>query len=176
MPRRSTGTGGLLVLGFFVVLVAMCRGGGEARMDGAEHLARADTSSSPATQLPPPVAETGEPYFVSTTSLNQRSSPNGPVVGRLAGGNAVVVYERDGDWARVSKGDASARWVSSKLLCSGEGCYRPRPRPAPVSKTYSPSRNSFDSGTCPCSGRRVCIGPRGGRYCITSGGNKRYGV
>lgn len=22
----------------------------------------------------------------------------------------------------------------------------------------------------------VCIGPRGGRYCITSGGNKRYGI
>ncbi len=34
----------------------------------------------------------------------------------------------------------------------------------------------YGSGTCPCSGRNVCIGPRGGRYCITSGGNKRYGV
>lgn len=33
----------------------------------------------------------------------------------------------------------------------------------------------FGSG-CPCSGNRICIGPRGGRYCITSGGNKRYGV
>ena len=31
-------------------------------------------------------------------------------------------------------------------------------------------------GSCPCSGGSVCIGPRGGRYCITSGGNKRYGV
>lgn len=31
-------------------------------------------------------------------------------------------------------------------------------------------------GSCPCSGGNVCIGPRGGRYCITSGGNKRYGV
>lgn len=30
--------------------------------------------------------------------------------------------------------------------------------------------------SCPCSGSRICIGPRGGRYCITSGGNKRYGV
>ncbi|MBY8823445.1 SH3 domain-containing protein [Sphingomonas colocasiae] len=34
----------------------------------------------------------------------------------------------------------------------------------------------YDGGGCPCSGSRVCIGPRGGRYCITSGGNKRYGV
>jgi hypothetical protein len=30
--------------------------------------------------------------------------------------------------------------------------------------------------SCPCSGRNICFGPRGGRYCITSGGNKRYGV
>ena len=34
----------------------------------------------------------------------------------------------------------------------------------------------YQSGSCPCSGSNVCIGPRGGRYCITSGGNKRYGV
>lgn len=27
---------------------------------------------------------------------------------------------------------------------------------------------------CPCSGYNICIGPRGGKYCITSGGNKRY--
>jgi hypothetical protein len=31
-------------------------------------------------------------------------------------------------------------------------------------------------GSCPCNGGNVCVGPRGGRYCITSGGNKRYGV
>jgi uncharacterized protein YraI len=36
---------------------------------------------------------------------------------------------------------------------------------------------SYDAGgSCPCSGRNICVGPRGGRYCITSGGNKRYGV
>jgi hypothetical protein len=31
-------------------------------------------------------------------------------------------------------------------------------------------------GSCPCNGGDVCVGPRGGRYCITGGGNKRYGV
>jgi uncharacterized protein YraI len=36
---------------------------------------------------------------------------------------------------------------------------------------------SYDvGGSCPCSGRNICVGPRGGRYCITSGGYKRYGV
>lgn len=37
-------------------------------------------------------------------------------------------------------------------------------------------RSESYSGSCPCRGGTVCIGPRGGRYCITSGGNKRYGV
>jgi hypothetical protein len=31
------------------------------------------------------------------------------------------------------------------------------------------------SGPCPCGSGRVCVGPRGGRYCLTSAGNKRYG-
>lgn len=38
------------------------------------------------------------------------------------------------------------------------------------------SRGGYGGGACPCSGGTVCIGPRGGRFCITSGGNKRYGV
>ncbi|WP_443019137.1 SH3 domain-containing protein [Sphingomonas sp.] len=45
--------------------------------------------------------------------------------------------------------------------------------------TPIPKHRSFGfggGGSCPCSGGNVCVGPRGGRYCITSGGNKRYGV
>lgn len=45
----------------------------------------------------------------------------------------------------------------------------------------SGSRGSTDSGyssgssdSCPCSGSSDCVGPRGGIYCYTSGGNKRY--
>ena len=37
-------------------------------------------------------------------------------------------------------------------------------------------RSYSGGGSCPCNGGNICIGPRGGRYCITSGGNKRYGV
>lgn len=28
---------------------------------------------------------------------------------------------------------------------------------------------------CPCGSGKVCVGPRGGRYCITKSGNKEYG-
>lgn|GEM_PF-2067001 len=31
-------------------------------------------------------------------------------------------------------------------------------------------------GGCSCAGGNVCYGPRGGRYCITSGGKQRYGI
>lgn len=52
------------------------------------------------------------------------------------------------------------------------------PRKHRRSSTFRRSRSSFSygGGSCPCSGGNVCIGPRGGRYCMTSGGNKRYGV
>lgn len=44
------------------------------------------------------------------------------------------------------------------------------------SRARSTSSYNYGGGSCPCSGRNICVGPRGGRYCITSGGNKRYGV
>lgn len=43
-------------------------------------------------------------------------------------------------------------------------------------RTRSSGFGDGGDGSCPCSGSNICIGPRGGRYCITSGGNKRYGV
>lgn len=55
--------------------------------------------------------------------------------------------------------------------------YGQPPRRAGSSSSSRPRRASpAVGGACPCSGSRVCIGPRGGRYCITSGGNRRYGV
>lgn len=40
---------------------------------------------------------------------------------------------------------------------------------------FSSSRGTT-TGECPYNGGNLCGGPRGGRYCITSNGNKRYGV
>ena len=37
-------------------------------------------------------------------------------------------------------------------------------------------RGVSSNGRCLCNGGNVCVGPRGGRYCITSSGKKRYGV
>ena len=43
-------------------------------------------------------------------------------------------------------------------------------------RASSPPVVRSEGGNCSCASRRVCTGPRGGRYCITSGGNKRYGL
>ncbi|WP_415755733.1 hypothetical protein [Pseudomonas leptonychotis] len=48
-----------------------------------------------------------------------------------------------------------------------------------VSKITVPTSSqppNYQQDHCSCSGHNVCFGPRGGRYCITRGGNKRYGV
>lgn len=46
----------------------------------------------------------------------------------------------------------------------------PASRAAPLVSPAAPS----SSASCPCGSGSICTGPRGGRYCITSGGNKRY--
>jgi uncharacterized protein YgiM (DUF1202 family) len=109
----------------------------------------------------------GDEVYVTADALNGRTSPSGTsaVVTRIPRGRPVTVTKRSGNWMRVSS-DAGQVWVSSSYVSHS----RPAPRYTP------PPRQNFYGGSCPCSGSNVCIGPRGGRYCITSGGNKRYGV
>ena len=38
----------------------------------------------------------------------------------------------------------------------------------------STTKTTPKATSCPCGAGKVCIGPRGGRYCINSSGNKRY--
>ncbi len=169
-------------------------------------------------------ANTGEavvsqPAYVAARSLNCRREPEGSaaVAEGLSRDDQVVVAERRGDWARLTRvgGDC---WVSGSFLAdtplsgastvtsshpsraqglvsSGVGSsvaaagagyaagkVARSGRSHATSKRRSGSRSRRGSGSghqasgCPCRGSQVCIGPRGGRYCITSGGNKRYGV
>ncbi len=49
---------------------------------------------------------------------------------------------------------------------------RSSPAPARAPRRVPPAPNY--SGGCSCSSGNYCTGPRGGRYCITASGNKRY--
>lgn len=134
---------------------------------------------APATAPVPVVSSTPLiDQYVSTDKLNLRDQPAGKVISSLKRGDRVQVYEKKNEWVRVSADGQPAKWLSSKNLCSGTGCYAisvPRSPIQPAVRTNSNVTPSYGS-SCPCSSGSVCIGPRGGRYCITSRGNKRYGI
>lgn len=118
--------------------------------------------------------------FVNNDSLNIRNKPvNGEIVGRLTRGNEVLIYDVIADWLRISKEKEPPQWVASKYLCSYDNCYKKKVSSV-VSKSVNPKAyrsNKFSqsySGACSCSSGTYCYGPRGGRYCYTSGGNKSY--
>ena len=123
--------------------------------------------------------------YINTDSANVRASPSGAVVGNLPRSAAVVVHQQSNGWAFVSDDQHDWKWVSSALLCKGARCWE-RGGSAIVSSAYNvaprspayvaPRRSNYtpSTGSCPCSGSSNCYGPRGGRYCITSGGNKRF--
>ena len=130
--------------------------------------------------------------YVNTEKINIRNAPvDGRIIGYLKRGKQVLIYDRKGEWERISKENETPKWVSSKLLCTGSSCYINSVQnsyssyssklPLNTNRTSSfkssnqaKSSAGLSSGSCPCSGISNCVGPRGGIYCITSGGNKRY--
>ncbi len=151
----------------------------------------ASYSSSPAyAKTDEAATESNEPpevRYVNAGTLKVRAAPDGQFLKTLSGGTPVNVYEQKNNWSRISPASENERWVSSNYLCESAGCYVKKTTPASSSASQklrsapppSPARRHSGtqySSSCPCSSGNVCIGPRGGRYCITSGGNKRYGV
>ncbi|WP_460478159.1 SH3 domain-containing protein [Bordetella muralis] len=145
----------------------------------------AHVASTVAPVVDPWTVQAPEPeFFVRPASLKQRASPNGTVVGSLMRGVSVKVYVRQGGWGRITPDGEPERWVSMTHLCSDRNCAvlqkdAPKKSSAQLQQSTpsSPRINRFTStysAGCPCSSSSNCIGPRGGRYCITSGGNKRY--
>ncbi|MBK5071727.1 SH3 domain-containing protein [Budviciaceae bacterium CWB-B4] len=152
-----------------------------SRTSATAALSQPLTSNQPTSSSPENLAVT---QYVNAEKLNVRTSPNGKIVTSLKQGQKVLVHEQRDSWSRITPDTEPARWVSSSLLCNTDNCYISNKKPAVAptvyrsqSKPQPASRSINYSGSgCPCSSGRICIGPRGGRYCITSGGNKRYGV
>ncbi|ANS42377.1 SH3 domain-containing protein [Serratia inhibens] len=140
----------------------------------------ANQASQISEQLPQPENDTPQATkYVAADRLNVRNAPNGKVITSLKRGQSITIYQERDNWAKITPGNQPSQWVSTKSLCHGEACYRKnRQALAPKQPVYrpTPKRNVASDAGCPCSSGRICIGPRGGRYCITSGGNKRYGV
>ncbi len=130
------------------------------------------------------VEEVIESKYINTNSLNIRDKPNGQVVGKLGRGEKVDIYEMKGNWARISLNSSSPQWLSTKLLCETDGCFKQKSR-STTSNNYQAlkshphhserkQKKTYYDSDCSCAVVDYCVGPRGGHYCITSGGNKRY--
>lgn len=117
-------------------------------------------------------------YVTATNGLKGRSEPStgGSIVGRFARGDSARVVDRSGDWLKVATAAGATAWIASRYVGTSPPA---RPQAQPLMSRPRPKhspRGPYGGMSCPCSGSHVCIGPRGGRFCITSGGNKRYGV
>lgn len=130
------------------------------------------------------VEEVIESKYINTNSINIRDKPNGHVVGKLGRGEKVDIYETKGNWARISLNSSSPQWLSTKLLCETDGCFKQKSR-STTSNNYQAlkshshhterkQKKTYYDSDCSCAVVDYCVGPRGGHYCITSGGNKRY--
>jgi Protein of unknown function (DUF4236)/Bacterial SH3 domain len=190
---QQTAQGGgcalLGIVGFIILLVAMC-----SKDETPTDLA------SPTVNGAAPVQPILDTRYVSAQSLNCRAEPSasGAKVAGLAQGDSADIVETDGSWSKLRRASGDC-WVASsflsatpvlaaqRLASAGSGSSasqrfassgsvsRPKSRSS-RSKSSKRRSSGYLDGSCPCSGSNVCIGPRGGRYCITSGGNKRYGV
>ncbi|VTX53618.1 Uncharacterised protein [Acinetobacter junii] len=121
--------------------------------------------------------------YVNSNILNVRDNPNGKVIDQLKRGQSVFIYDVKGDWERVSKENERQKWVDSNFLCSTLNCYYSSNNVfnnRVINKTTK-SRNKVTKkmkvtsiDVCTCGTGSYCYGPRGGRFCYTSGGNKAY--
>lgn len=187
-PARTSTGGALLALLAFAATIGFCNR--EHSTPPAVNNRAVSPISAAASVSPPRLVETSSPFFVAVDALNARDAPNGRLLGKISRGEMVSVFETADGWARISATSESPRWVSFARLCSTVGCYERTGQKAPPladaataspsvilapTATSRPSRAAPPyASSCPCSGPHYCVGPRGGVYCITSGGNKRY--
>ena len=101
-------------------------------------------------------------------------------------GTVYEVEEQRLEWNRVRSGRNSV-WARAGLFSNLRTC--PSAASAVAAEksvasrkvipaaAHAPQKSAHQQHTgCSCGSGQVCIGPRGGRYCITSSGGKRYGV
>lgn len=135
---------------------------------------------SPQTVIEQPANQ--QVQYVTANSVNGRAEPNALAARTqtLKRGDSVQIVEQKDGWTKVLQAGATF-WVMSQYLHATP----PPDRQVTTLKQGLSSARGYKqgkkasafhrSGSCRC-GADVCIGPRGGRYCITSGGHKRYGV
>ncbi|MFC3554671.1 SH3 domain-containing protein [Alcaligenes endophyticus] len=175
-----------LLFGLFVLVLIMKMCGGDdsssrrnnqsSSTKSYTEIAKNQEFSAAMEPLPAKTEPAYEERYIGPKTLNIRSSPNGKIISSLKHGAKVIIYSEEGSWSKISGNDSPDLWVSNSHLCEYSDCSdqpKWKPAPPPPLRTITRSTPQYSSG-CSCSSGNNCYGPRGGRYCITSGGNKRY--
>lgn len=107
-------------------------------------------------------------------SLIDRKERRSPIANSVAKDTSSQTAGRDA--AIVATGAALVATHGTGGKRAGPQAQKPavEARPAQVMTRKRTSALAVRDETCPCSASFNCTGPRGGLYCITSGGKKRY--
>ena len=102
---------------------------------------------------------TAAAFFIALACLSgSADAQNRPCSGKKGG-----ISHCEGDVFVCKDGSASASKRSCPAYLGGSNRVTPAPK-----------ESSGSSAGCSCSSKSYCTGPRGGRYCITSTGSKKY--
>lgn len=126
----------------------------------------------------------GETYTTLPSSSKALSSPRSI---SLTTGKEYKVLSESGDWVRIFVRYVPL-WAERKYFSTScSTVQQPQPDKKHISKSSTTIKSQhtetskrvrptrITSSDCSCGSGHLCTGPRGGRFCITSGGGKRYG-
>lgn len=201
MGKGKPGFGSWVILGLVIFGVAQCSGSDDRSTEQSTTAAPPSVSQQapsdlavttrPPSQHPaanaPPALRSPIVRYVSASSLNVRSGPttDAGVIGSIANGEQVRVFDMDGEWARISAPDDTARWVHGDYLAV-QRPVPPAPQMAIVQQPAAPtiSRNDivqeiinrsirYYTGNCPCPYNRDAAGRQcGGRSAYSRPGGR----
>lgn len=195
MAKRKSGLGSWLLVGLVIFSIAQCNRSDD-RPAGQSTAAARPSATQQAPTVPavtaqppsqrsvpnsPPAIPSPIIRYVLASSLNVRSAPttNAGVVGSVANGEQVRIFDMDGEWARISEPGDAAKWVHGSYLATQRPA-QPAPQMAIVQQPAAPTipRNQIVqeiinrsirgySGNCPCPYNYTASGRR-------CGGNSAY--
>ena len=96
----------------------------------------------------------------------------------LIQGKSYLVLKQQPKWIQIQV-ESAHLWAARELFGASTNCPQTTPR-KPASQKVNPNAKPpaipkvAAPRDCPCGSARVCQGSRGGRYCVSTNGSRRY--
>ncbi len=186
VDTQKSGCGTWAIVAITLVALAKCVGGVDPTTTAPVVPTEAIPQQGLLTSLPKvETTANSSSDHITGAKVEGRSSPSttSKITRVFQNGDAVRIVKRKRNWIKVMQNGVTF-WVLAKHISSPahassiatRNSLIGQPSKRSVTRNRTSKRTGFSGGSCPCGSGRICTGPRGGRYCITFGGNKRYGV